>query len=170
MQKNIAHSNKATMSERRTWDLDFQDERLNEKIGLTREQMEKKMQLQENSAMGGNLYFQLNNMAYHQDQERRRNIVKHKYDKGFSSSVKNHALWYGGERNQYLDARDDVYNQPEGIFRNDKDQMQVSKANKDKVQLRNKSHATSNVERKRQDEQLQRSMEKKERLRMEAEF
>ena len=136
MQKNIAHSNKATMSERRQWDPDFRDERLNEKIGLTKEQMEKKMQLQENSAMGGNLYFQLNNMAYHQDQERRSKIVKDKYDKGFSSSVKNHALWYGTERNKYLDERDNIYHQPEGIFRNDKDQMKASKENKDRIQYR----------------------------------
>ena len=79
------------------------------------------MQLQENSALGGNLYFQLNNMAYQQDQERRRNIVTTQYEKGFSSSVKNHALWYGKERNKYLEARDDSHNRPEGIFRNDKD-------------------------------------------------
>ena len=39
MQKDMAHTNKATMSERRTWDVDYQDERLNEKIGLTKEQM-----------------------------------------------------------------------------------------------------------------------------------
>jgi hypothetical protein len=39
MTKTIAKNNKETMSERKAWDLDFQDERLNDKIGLTKEQI-----------------------------------------------------------------------------------------------------------------------------------
>lgn len=43
MTKTIAKNNKETMSERKAWDLDFQDERLNDKIGLTKEQIQMKM-------------------------------------------------------------------------------------------------------------------------------
>jgi len=55
------------MDQRKNWGYDTYDQKLVEKIGSSSQLVKKKKDLQENSPLGGNLYFELNNLAYNHD-------------------------------------------------------------------------------------------------------
>ena len=121
MVKTVHEQNKVTMEQRKKWGPETFDERLVEKIGSTSQLVKKMKDVQKNSAIGGNLYFELNNMAYNHDQEKRRGKIKDKYNQCLSSPIKNYAVAYDQERGQSLDKLAEKHMSQDGIFRNDTD-------------------------------------------------
>lgn len=111
------------MDQRKHWGYDTYDQKLVEKIGSSSQLVKKKKDLQESSPLGGNLYFELNNLAYNHDQEKRRGEIKDKYNQSYTSPIKNYAIYYDQERGSSLDQLAAKHITQDGIFRNDTGQQ-----------------------------------------------
>ena len=63
------------------------DEALVAKVGIANKTKEQLKNLQENLPIGGNMYFELNRIAYKNDIERRKRKIEERYDYGLNVSI-----------------------------------------------------------------------------------
>jgi len=100
--------NKKMLSVKKLESKDDQDYNLVKKVGLPDKTATELAYLQEQLPIGGNLYFELNRIAYQRDIERRRKQIQQAYEYTLHHSpIKNHALAYGHEREKKLQEIED---------------------------------------------------------------
>lgn len=135
-----------------------------ETIGSSSQLVKKKKDLQENSPLGGNLYFELNNLAYNHDQEKRRGGIKDNYNQSYTSPIKNYAIYYDQERGSSLDQLAAKHISQDGIFRNDTGQQREMFERLRNAQSHNKTAALQLSTQRRQTDNDIRENDRQERL------
>ena len=152
------------MDQRKNWGADTYDNKLVEKIGSSSQLVKKKKDLQESSPLGGNIYFELNNLAFNHDQEKRRDEIKDHYNQSYTSPIKNYAIYYDQERGSSLDLLAAKHITQDGIFRNDTGQQKEMFERLRKAQSHNKTAAINLSSQRKQIDNTNRENDRQERL------
>jgi hypothetical protein len=91
--KKAQYKNKKTMDKKQFEPKELVDEKLIEKVGIDHKTKGELKTMQENLPIGGNLYFELNRIAYDNDMDKRRHKIETIHDYTLNKSpIKNLAL------------------------------------------------------------------------------
>ncbi len=101
--------NRKVMAQNKLQTQDDLDRKLLRKVGMAPRTQNELAGLQEQLPLGGNLYFELNRIAYQRDIERRRQRIQDQYEYTLNKSpLKNHAIAVDHDRQEKLQQLEDL--------------------------------------------------------------